>query len=51
VFPTVKSLEKLLYLATKNIEEKWWQKVNNWWQIIWQFDAFFPEKVKKYMDL
>ena len=51
VFPTVKALEKLLYLATKNIEEKWWQKVNNWWQIIWQFDAFFPEKVKKYMDL
>ena len=51
VFPTVKSLEKLLYLATKNIEEKWWSKVNNWWQIIWQFDAFFPEKVKKYMDL
>ena len=23
VFPTVKSLEKLLYLATRNIEEKW----------------------------
>ena len=23
VFPTVTSLEKLLYLATKNIEEKW----------------------------
>jgi len=50
VFPTVKSLEKLLYLATKNIEEKWWSKVQNWWQILWQFDAFFPEKVKKYMD-
>jgi len=30
VFPTVKSLEKLLYLATKNIEEKWSQKVTNW---------------------
>lgn len=50
VFPTVKSLEKLLYLATRNIEEKWWKKVQNWWQILWQFDAFFPEKVKKYMD-
>lgn len=50
VFPTVKSLEKLLYLATKNIEEKWSSKVQNWWQILWQFDAFFPEKVKKYMD-
>jgi len=50
VFPTVKSLEKLLYLATRNIEEKWWWKVQNWWQILWQFDAFFPEKVKKYID-
>jgi len=30
VFPTVQSLEKLLYLATKNIEEKWSSKVQNW---------------------
>lgn len=50
VFPTVKSLEKLLYLATKNIEEKWWQKIRNWWQIIWQFDSFFHDKVDKYLN-
>jgi len=49
VFPTVTSLEKLLYLATKNIEEKWNQPVHNWWQILGQFDAFFPNKVEKYM--
>jgi len=49
VFPTVTSLEKLLYLATKNIEEKWWQPIHNWGQILWQFDAFFPNKVEKYM--
>jgi transposase-like protein len=30
VFPTVTSLEKLLYLATKNIEEKWNQPIHNW---------------------
>jgi len=30
VFPTVTSLEKLLYLATKNIEEKWKKPIANW---------------------
>lgn len=30
VFPTVTSLEKLLYLATKNIEEKWSMPIHNW---------------------
>lgn len=49
VFPTVTSLEKLLYLATKNIEEKWNTPIHNWWQILGQFDAFFPGKVEKYM--
>ncbi len=49
VFPTVTSLEKLLYLATKNIEEKWNQPIHNWWQILGQFDAFFPGKVEKYI--
>ena len=34
VFPTVTSLEKLLYLATKNIEEKWGQPIHNWGQIL-----------------
>lgn len=51
VFPNVTSLEKLLYLATKNIEEKWSQPIHNWWQILWQFDAFFPNKVEKYMKI
>lgn len=49
VFPTVTSLEKLLYLATKNIEEKWGQPIHNWGQILGQFDAFFPNKVEKYL--
>lgn len=49
VFPTVTSLEKLLYLATKNIEEKWSQPIHHWGQILWQFDAFFPNKVEKYL--
>lgn len=51
VFPTVQSLEKLLYLATKNIEKKWSQPIHNWGQILWQFDAFFPNKVEKYMKI
>lgn len=49
VFPTVTSLEKLLYLATKNIEEKWNKPVSNWWLILWQFDSYFEWKVEKYM--
>jgi transposase-like protein len=49
VFPTVTSLEKLLYLATKNIEEKWKKPIANWWLILWQFDSFFWWKVEKYM--
>lgn len=51
VFPTVTSLEKLLYLATKNILEKWNQPIHNWWQILGQFDAFFPGKVEKYLKI
>ena len=49
VFPTVTSLEKLLYLATKNIEEKWKKPIANWWLILWQFDSFFWWKVERYM--
>jgi hypothetical protein len=41
----------LLYLATKNILEKWNQPIHNWWQILGQFDAFFPWKVEKYMKV
>lgn len=49
VFPTKTSLEKLLYLATRNITEKWNQPIHNWGKILWQFEAFFPGKVEKHL--
>lgn len=49
VFPTKMSLEKLLYLATKNITEKWKQPIQNWGKILGQLEAFFPGKVEKYL--
>jgi len=49
VFPTKTSLEKLLYLATKNITKKWDMPIHNWWKILGQFDSFFPWKVEKHM--
>lgn len=50
VFPTVLSLEKLLYLVTRNVHEKWTKPIANWGQILGQFDAFFPNKVEKYIN-
>ena len=50
VFPSETSLLKLLYLATKNITKKRTTKVHNWWQILWQFESFFPDRVVKYLD-
>lgn len=49
VFPTELSLEKLLYLATKNITSKWNTAVHNWGAILGQLDAFFPDRIEKYM--
>lgn len=49
VFSTKTSLEKVLFLATKNITKKWTQPIHNWWKILGQFEAFFPGKVEKYM--
>ena len=51
VFPTVQSLEKLLFLVNRNIHVKWNKPISNWWAILWQFDAFFPWKVEKYMKI
>jgi len=50
VFPTENALLKLLYLATKNITTKRTTKVHNWWQILWQFESFFPDRIIKYLD-
>jgi transposase-like protein len=49
MFKTKASLEKVLYLATRNITGKWGKPVANWGKILGQFEAFFPEKMEKYL--
>ena len=49
MFKTKASLEKVLYLATRNVTKKWDKPVANWGKILGQLEAFFPEKVEKYI--
>ena len=46
VFPTDKSVMKLLYLATQNISRKWTMPRQNWTQIIAQLNIHFPDRIK-----
>jgi transposase-like protein len=50
VFSTEESLIKLLYLATRNITKKWTMPIHNWWNMLWQFESFFPGRIMKYLD-
>lgn len=49
VFPSETSLMKLLYLVTQRVVKKWHMQVPNWWEMLWQFDSFFPGKIEKYI--
>lgn len=49
VFPSEKSLMKLLYLAQNNIAKKRKTPVAHWGQILWQLQSFFP-KIDTYLD-
>jgi putative transposase len=49
MFNTKTSLEKVLYLTTRNITRKWEKPVANWGKILGQLEAFFPEKMEKYL--
>lgn len=44
IFPHEKSLEKLLYLATRDISKNWSKPVFDWGIISTQFSLLFPEK-------
>lgn len=49
VFSTDDSLLKILYLVSQNITRKREWAVWNWWEILSQFEAFFPSRVEKYI--
>lgn len=40
------ALEKLIFLAIKNISKKWTMPINNWALIIGQLDIFFESRLK-----
>ena len=45
-FTSQAALEKLIYLAIKNISKKWNMPVQNWSLIIGQLDIFFTDRLK-----
>lgn len=51
VFPTDKSLEKIIYLATMNITKKWTQRVRKWSQILLQFQIIFEERLNIHLEI
>ncbi len=46
VFPT---LQKVLYLASKNMLKKWTQKIRGWEKILRMLVVIYPEKMDKYL--
>ena len=45
VFPTDMSLLKCLYLATKNIQNKWTQPYRNWGPILSELSIMFDGRI------
>lgn len=48
IFPHNEALEKLLWLAQKDITKKWSMPIKNWGKIIGQFAIIFPDRIKLY---
>ena len=49
VFPSDTSLEKMLYLASKNIVKKWTQRYRNWDQVLNQLIVLYGERITDYL--
>ncbi|MFT6332453.1 MAG: transposase-like protein [Lentimonas sp.] len=45
-FTSQQALEKLIFLAIKNISKKWQMPIPNWSLIIGQLDIFFENRLK-----
>ena len=50
VFPNDTALEKMLYLATKNVVRKWTQRYRNWDIILNQLLIMYPERLSGYIN-
>ena len=49
VFPSDASLEKMLYLASQNITQKWTQRYRNWDQVLSQLIILYEERLTQYL--
>ena len=49
VFPSDVSLEKMLYLASRNITQKWTQRYRNWDQVLSQLIILYDERLTQYL--
>ena len=49
VFPSDTSLEKMLYLASRNITQKWTQRYRNWDQVLSQLIILYEERLTQYL--
>lgn len=49
VFPSDASLEKMLYLATKNVIKKWTQRYRNWDQVLSQLMIMYEDRLLSYL--
>ena len=48
VFPSNKSLEKMLYLASQNVIKKWTNSYQNWDEVLNQLMVFYGERLAPY---
>ena len=49
VFPSDTSLEKMLYLASGNITQKWTQRYRNWDQVLSQLTILYNDRLMQYL--
>lgn len=49
VFPSDQALEKMLYLASQNIEKKWTQRYRNWDQVLNQLIVLYDDRLTAYL--
>lgn len=49
VFPNDTSLEKMLYLATQNVQKKWTQRYRNWDMVLAQLSIIYQERIADYL--
>ena len=47
MFPSDISLEKMLYLASKNVMNKWTQRYKNWDKTLGQLLIIYPNRLEK----